>query len=102
MKKLVLAIALLTSVNSFAENIKFQVSCNITTPFSAACTVTSHIPRQANCTVVGRGIIKHGQFVNLIGTGSVRPYSSTIIDITSDNFDIDLLDVFDTAANCDF
>lgn len=103
MKIIALAIALLTSVNSFAENIHLQVKCNIATPFSAECTVQNHIPKQVNCLVVGRGIAKYGQFVDLSGEGSVAPYGSTIIDITAgDNFDIDLIDVFDVQAKCDF
>ncbi len=102
MKKLILAIALLTSVSSFAENIHLKVNCNIATPFSAECTVYNHISKQVNCIVDGRGITKHGQHVNLTGNGSVGPHGSTIIDITSDNFDIDLIDVFDVEAKCAF
>ncbi len=102
MKKFILVIALLTSVNSFAENIHLKVSCHIATPFSAECIVYNHIPKQVNCIVEGRGIANQGQHVNLTGNGSVGPYGSTIIDITSDNFDIDLIDVFDVEAKCAF
>lgn len=100
MKKLILAIGLLTSVNSLGMNL--QVSCKIATPFSAECTVQNHVPKQLNCLVEGRGITSHGQYVNLSGEGSVGSYASTIIDITADNFDIDLVDVFDVQAKCDF
>lgn len=100
MKKIILAIALLTSVNTFAFDV--LVNCDIIGGHFVECSIFNDLPKQINCTIKAQAMTERGVTLNLSGGGPAAPMSTNYFDISPEDDTIDNIFFVDAKATCDF